>query len=100
GRPSGPARDHRVRLPFCAAPRSRECSSDIAHVRFWHKADMALASIDVCFRGNSGHWGKSALPPKADIGTQSGNVRFVPKADIEPLIRSPRRLWQGAMTPR
>jgi len=23
----------------------------------------------------------SALPPKADIGTQSGNVRFVPKAD-------------------
>ena len=24
----------------------------------------------------------SALPPKADIGTQSWNVRFVPKADI------------------
>jgi len=24
----------------------------------------------------------SALPPKADIGTRSGNVRFVPKADI------------------
>ena len=24
----------------------------------------------------------SALPPKADIGTQSRNVRFVPKADI------------------
>ena len=24
----------------------------------------------------------SALPPKADIGTQSVNVRFVPKADI------------------
>ena len=24
----------------------------------------------------------SALPPIADIGTQSGNVRFVPKADI------------------
>jgi len=24
----------------------------------------------------------SALPPKADIGTQLGNVRFVPKADI------------------
>ena len=23
----------------------------------------------------------SALPPKADIGTQSWNVRFVPKAD-------------------
>jgi hypothetical protein len=24
----------------------------------------------------------SALPPKADIGTQSWHVRFVPKADI------------------
>jgi len=24
----------------------------------------------------------SALPPKADIGTQSHDVRFVPKADI------------------
>jgi hypothetical protein len=27
--------------------------------------------------------GMSALPPKADIGTQSWNVRFVPKADID-----------------
>src|SRR5499427_10446731 len=27
----------------------------------------------------------SALPPKADIGTQSSNVRFVPKADISPV---------------
>jgi hypothetical protein len=26
----------------------------------------------------------SALPPKADIGTRSWNVRFVPKADIAP----------------
>ena len=25
----------------------------------------------------------SALPPKADIGTQSWNVRFVPIADIQ-----------------
>src|SRR5215472_11585752 len=32
----------------------------------------------------------SALPPKADIGTQSWNVRFVPKADITP--RSERSL--------
>ena len=32
-------------------------------------------------------WGQatmSALPPKADIETQSWNVRFVPKADIRP----------------
>ena len=28
-----------------------------------------------------GHF-MSALPPKADIGTQSRNVRFVPVADI------------------
>jgi hypothetical protein len=28
----------------------------------------------------------SALPPKADIGTQSWNVRFVPKADIRWLL--------------
>ena len=27
--------------------------------------------------------GMSALPPKADIGTQSRNVRFVPTADIQ-----------------
>src|SRR5262249_21509894 len=38
----------------------------------------------------------SALPPKPDIGTQSWNVRFVPKADIlrcgkNLVIRSPRR---------
>jgi len=33
----------------------------------------------------------SALPPKADMGTQSRNVRFVPKADIGRLIQSTRR---------
>ena len=32
----------------------------------------------------------SALPPKADIGTQPRDVRFVPKADIG-FIRSARR---------
>src|SRR5262249_36081056 len=47
--------------------------------------------------------GMSALPPKADIGTQSRHVRFVPKADIEhpsshPVIggtstASVRRVW-------
>src|SRR6516225_8519478 len=30
----------------------------------------------------------SALPPKADIGTQSSNVRFVPKADMWRCINS------------
>jgi hypothetical protein len=39
----------------------------------------------------------SALPPKADIGTQPRDVRFVPKADIlrrgkkYAAIRSPHR---------
>src|SRR6516225_8621540 len=33
----------------------------------------------------------SVKPPKADIGTQSWNVRFVPKADIAKFIRSTRR---------
>jgi len=28
----------------------------------------------------------SALPPKADTGTQPRNVRFVPKADIRHLL--------------
>jgi hypothetical protein len=32
----------------------------------------------------------SALPPKADIGTQSRNVRFVPKADIVPPSTPPK----------
>jgi hypothetical protein len=31
----------------------------------------------------------SALPPKAEIGTQPRNVRFVPKADIGTATRSP-----------
>ena len=33
----------------------------------------------------------SALPPKADIVQHGDNIRFVPKADIHRLIRSPRR---------
>src|SRR6516162_7846272 len=32
--------------------------------------------------------GTSASPPKVDIGTQSGIVRFVPKADILPAVLS------------
>ena len=32
----------------------------------------------------------SALPPKADIGTQWWNVRFVPIADVGGLKESPR----------
>src|SRR6516164_8569395 len=40
---------------------------DKGHVRFWHKADIGTLRSHVRFRENSGHWGMSALPPKADI---------------------------------
>jgi len=40
-------------------------------------------------------WPMSALTPKADIGTQSRNVRFVPEADIDvPLF--PRKRGRSA----
>ena len=34
----------------------------------------------------------SALPPKADIGTQPLNVRFVPKADIPGALTAVQKL--------
>jgi hypothetical protein len=40
----------------------------------------------------------SALPPKADIALHRGNVRFVPKADINELFNnfiSLRPEWDG-----
>src|SRR5262249_20413502 len=46
----------------------------------------------------------SALPPKADIGTQWSNVRFVPKADIRYLsnqlqgrISQAREAWDRGL---
>src|SRR6516225_186251 len=41
-----------------------------------------LARNAPCFIAHKHLAAMSALPPKADIGTQSSNVRFVPKADI------------------
>src|SRR5262249_6761801 len=41
----------------------------------------------------------SALPPKADIGTRSRNVRYVPKADIQEL-GAPVRGGSGNLLPR
>ena len=40
----------------------------------------------------------SALPPKADIGTQSGNVRFVPKADSCTATKRPLFDQDGMVT--
>jgi len=34
----------------------------------------------------------SALPPKADIGTHSSDVRFVPIADMTALVQTPPRV--------
>src|SRR6516165_5198567 len=42
----------------------------------------------------------SALPPKADIGTQSWNVRFVPKADIGAATRHARSDMCGLLFAR
>src|SRR5690348_1955310 len=38
----------------------------------------------------------SALPPKADMAERDQDVRFVPKADMKPLIRSTRLRVAGA----
>src|SRR6516162_745369 len=39
---------------------------------------MTLASIDVCFRENNGHWVMSALPPKADIHSKEPFSQHLP----------------------
>jgi hypothetical protein len=39
----------------------------------------------------------SALPPKADICCATAHVCYGPKADIDAVIRSPRRLSVGAV---
>src|SRR5215469_4283384 len=56
-------------------------------------ADRLRCPLWVKSRHQEEYWAMSALPPKADIGTQSWNVRFVPKADsctAAISIRSPR----------
>jgi len=67
------------------------CACD--YTRDWRPAEWGLTFIlrDKNPRGRMSALGQeqtwklvrvmSALPPKADIGTQSWNVRFVPKAD-------------------
>jgi hypothetical protein len=42
----------------------------------------------------------SALPPKADIGTEPRDVRFVPKADIPLRQRAGAIHWWNAMPDR
>src|SRR5262249_58019144 len=72
-RPLG-TRDKRSRCR-CCAKQCDEIASPHCHSRGWDTAAYRLKPL---------YWKKvtSALPPKADIGTQSWNVRFVPIADI------------------
>src|SRR5262249_30985649 len=73
---------------------------DPAHVRFGSEADICAAISHVRFTPNSDRESRhpqsvmSALPPKADICSATRDVRFGSKADIERLIRSPRRRGQ------
>jgi len=53
---------------------------------FFRRFSEMCAMPDLVQKQTSAHVRvMSALPPKADIGTQSWNVRFVPKADISQL---------------
>src|SRR6516165_7862382 len=46
-----------------------------------HKGQRSAKGKTLLANGQS-YFAMSALPPKADIGTQSRDVRFVPKADM------------------
>ena len=44
-------------------------------------------------------WIMSALPPKADIGTRSRNVRYVLEADMQCSTKSPSRTTFAVLSP-
>src|SRR6516164_2452652 len=74
----------RTHRPFVA---SGEASAVVHHIKFrWLMS--ALGQKQTLGRLQL----MSALPPKADIGTEPRNVRYVPIADIQRLIRSACRL--------
>ena len=63
-------------------------------VRFGSKADICNAIAHVRFAPDNDREsgfpqkGISALPPKADISPYKWNVRFGPKADMQPSFRT------------
>jgi len=59
----------RSKRPLCLGD---EASTDLTHILRLRFDRRRVAHVRVM----------SALPPKADIGTQLRDVRFVPKADI------------------
>ena len=74
-------RDYDPRKKFDEFPsrhgftRAKELIGYNRVIRFWIEKLCPSSHTKRAF-------GMSALPPKADIGTQSRDVRFVPKADV------------------
>ena len=71
-----------------ASAGNRSLSQLFAFMSLAH-ALIALAAIRRASFFVSSLASMSALPPKADIGTRSWNVRFVPKADIMQCSKQP-----------
>jgi hypothetical protein len=75
-------------------------------VRFGSLADICSAKGHVRFTPNSDRESEfpqqvmSALPPKADMCGADTDVRFGPKADMAPIIRSPRPRWRAKSAAR
>jgi hypothetical protein len=74
----------------CSAARRRADRISRAHVRYWHKADMALAPFDVCLWGNNGHWAMSALPPKSGHRNSVAKCPLSARSGHLPRVLSPR----------
>ena len=73
-----------------ARPCRRADRLSRAHVRYWHKADMALAPFDVCLWGNNGHWAMSALPPKSGHRNSVAKCPLSARSGHSPRVLSPR----------
>src|SRR6516164_385880 len=59
------------------------------NVCFWHKADIAATQPNVCFQGNSGHWGMSALPQKRTLELGREMSALCQKRTLIAFTRSP-----------
>jgi len=81
-----PKRANRQLQYLSGVPKYRLVTFHLATFLGWTRADSTLGQPPMSALGQKQTFNDgcamSALPPKADIGTQSWNVRFVPKADI------------------
>src|SRR5215471_11923822 len=95
-------RDVRRCLVHAANNRGREGEgSDAAARKGTGNADAVIGALFLCHKATNSRvmsamgqkqtfryvWPMSALPPKADIGTRSRDVHFVPIADIFVLLK-------------